>query len=357
MRCPQHIRTLAAIAAACIVLTACKKQESKPAAPKEEQPKPAAETKAPAARPRVAYVTNGIASFWTIAKAGALTGGKDFGAEVDVRMPANGAIDQKNIIEDLLTRGIDGIAVSPIDADNQVDQLNAAAEKTHLITHDSDAPKTKRLAYIGMDNYSAGRMCGKLVKEALPNGGKLIIFIGRLEQDNAKGRRQGVIDEIMDRPADPKRYDSPGTVIKNDKYTILDTRTDQLDPDKGKRNAEDAITAYPDLDCMVGLFAYNPPGIIEALKAAGKLGKVKIVGFDEADPTLQGIKDGVVVGTVVQDPFRYGYESVRILTALAKGDKSVLPANGFLDIPAKTIRKDNVDAFWEELKTNIAKGQ
>ena len=50
-----------------------------------------------------------------------------------------------------------------------------------------------------MSNYDAGRLCGKLVKEALPKGGKIMIFIGRLEQDNAKLRRQGVIDEIAGR--------------------------------------------------------------------------------------------------------------------------------------------------------------
>ena len=54
--------------------------------------------------------------------------------------------------------------------------------------------------YVGMDNYRAGRMAGALVKEALPEGGNVVIFIGRLEQDNSKRRRQGTIDEILDRP-------------------------------------------------------------------------------------------------------------------------------------------------------------
>jgi ribose transport system substrate-binding protein len=118
------------------------------------------------------------------------------------------------MIEDLISRGVQGIAVSPIDAKNQVALLNQAAEKTRLITHDSDAPDANRLVYIGMDNYLAGRMCGELVREALPQGGKVMLFIGRLEQDNARLRRQGVIDAVLGREPDSTRYDPPDTVLE-----------------------------------------------------------------------------------------------------------------------------------------------
>ena len=128
----------------------------------------------------VGYVTNGISDFWVIAEKGAQDGGEDFGVDVSVMMPPEGTGDQKRMIQDLLARGIDGVAVSPIDPANQVDILNEIASVTRYITHDSDAPQTNRELYIGMDNYTAGRMCGKLVKEALPDGGEVMIFVGRL---------------------------------------------------------------------------------------------------------------------------------------------------------------------------------
>ena len=210
-----------------------------------------------------------------------------------------------------------------------------------------------RLSYIGMGNYLAGRMCGKLVKEAIPDGGEVMIFVGRLGQLNADLRRQGVIDELLDRSNDSTRRDPTGEVQKGDKYTVLDTRTDNFDFANAKAQAEDAIVKYPELDCMVGLFAYNPPSILEALSGAGKLGDIKVVAFDEAVETLQAIKDGTCKGTVVQDPFNYGYRSVELLTKLARGDRSVLPTNKdkFIDIPARTIRADNVDEFWKHLDT------
>lgn len=307
----------------------------------------------------VGFVTNGIASFWVIAEAGARQAAEDLGVNVEVRMPPNGVDDQKRMLEELVADEVDGIAVSPIDPDNQTELLNNVADKTNLITHDSDAPNSNRIGYVGMSNYVAGRMCGELVKEALPDGGSLMIFVGRLEQLNARQRRQGVIDELLGRDFNPERYDEPGQIITGEKYTILGTRTDNFDFGKAKSLAEDAIVAHPDMGAMVGLFAYNPPNMLEALKSADKLGQIKVIGFDEADETLQAIKDGQCIGTVVQDPYMYGYKSVEILAKLANGDDSSFADGDFIDIPArKVIAGDtdeskkivNVDEFWTVLK-------
>lgn len=303
-------------------------------------------------RASIAFVTNQVASFWDIAEVGCIDAGKDFNVEVQVRMPSVAtAVEQKRIVEDLLAAGIDGIAISPIDADNQIELINEWASRVPLITQDSDAPASDRLMYIGMDNYTAGRMCGELVVEALPDGGNIMLCIGRLEQDNAKRRRQGVIDVLLGRPDRTGDYDPVGEVLKGEKYTILDTLTDQGDVDIAKRKAEDAITTYPEMNGMVGLFAYNPPACLQAVKSQGKLGQIQVIGFDEADVTLQGIKDGEMIGTVVQDPYQYGYKSIEIVKALIEGDDSVIPESKFIDIPARKITKENIDVFWDDLKS------
>lgn len=299
-------------------------------------------------RPKLAFVTNGIASFWTVAAAGAKKAGEELNAEVSIQMPVDGAGDQKRILEELMTtKKVHGVAVSPVHPENQADVLNQVAKATNYITHDSDAPNTDRLAYIGMDNYLAGRMCGQAVKAAMPEGGDVMIFVGRLGQLNADLRRQGLIDELLGRDSDSSRRDPTGQVLQGDKYSILDTRTDDFDLGRAKSQAEDAIVANPNLGCMVGLFDYNPPAILEALRANNKLGQIKVVAFDERAETLQAIADGECYATVVQDPYNYGYKSIELLAKLSRGDRSVLPTNEdkFIDIPARVIGKAEVAEF------------
>ncbi len=306
----------------------------------------------------VAFVTNGIDPFWDIAEKGAQDAAKEEGVKLQVKMPPEGAADQQRMVEELLTLGVAGVAISPIDPDHQTDMLKAIAERSKLITHDSDAPKSDRLCYVGMDNYAAGRMCGELVKKAMPEGGEVMIFIGRLGQANANLRRQGVIDELLNRTHDKTRNDPQSGVLTSpdSKYTVLDTRTDNFDLAQAKSKAEDAIAKYENLGAMVGLFAYNPPILLETVKNAGKLGKIQVVAFDEDRRTLQAIVDGEMKGTVVQSPYQYGYQSVKILASLARGDESVIPEGGFVEIKARTITKENVDEFWTELKGLLGEG-
>jgi len=306
--------------------------------------------------PSFAFVTNGVADFWTLAAAGANKAGEDLGVKVEVITPDSITVQTRRI-EDLLTRGTQGIAISPINSANQADVLNKAAAQTNLITQDSDAPDTNRLAYIGMGNYEAGVLCGQTLRQAMPEGGKVAIFVGRTDQDNAVHRRRGFIDALLDRKPDPNRNDPPGSEIKSDdgKFIIVGTMTDQFDRAKAKANVEDAVTAHPDIAGMVGLFGYNPPCIIEGLERTNKLGKVKVVGFDEDFATLQAVKDGNLVATIVQNPYQYGYKSIEMLDELHKGNKSVIPESKFVDIPARVIDQSNVDPFWAEIKERLGK--
>ena len=314
-------------------------------------------------RQSIAFITNQIADFWKISEAGCNDAEKDFAVDVEVRMPSQAtAVEQKRIVEDLLTSGVKAIAISPIDAANQVDWLNSIAAKVPLITHDSDAPAADRLMYIGMDNYAAGRACGELIIQALPDGGKVMLFIGRLEQDNSKFRRQGVIDKLLGRDrnmeyyrSQPDAWDPVDSEISDGKYTILGTITDQGKPEIAQSKAEDSLNTYPDINAMVGLFEYNPPACYKALEKANKLGTVKLIGFDENDITLQAIKDGTCAGTIVQSPYEYGYQSVRVLNELLKGEQDAIPESKYLDIPPRGVTEENVDEFWADLKAK--KGQ
>ena len=333
-----------ALCCALLLLNGCNKNEPAPGGGASAKP---------GKKPRIAFITNAVDPFWNIAAAGVRAAAKEFDADAEVLMPAKGLADQVRILESQLASGVDGIALSPIDAKNQVALINQACAVTKVITHDSDAPDSKRLCFVGMNNYNAGRAAGKLVKEVIPKGGKVMLFVGRMETLNAQQRRQGIIDELLDRPEQPLGklvVSPPGSPLAGPLYTVVDTRTDNDDRVRAQANAEDAITAFPDLACMVGLYAYNPPACLQALKAAKKNGQIKLVAFDEQDATLQGILDGDIHGTVSQQPYLYGYNSVKILAGLARGDQSVLPKDNFFEVPIVQVRKDNAAKFREELK-------
>ncbi|HBF33428.1 TPA: sugar ABC transporter substrate-binding protein, partial [Candidatus Sumerlaeota bacterium] len=72
--------------------------------------------------------------------------------------------------------------------------------------------------------------------------------------------------------------------------------------------------------------------------------------FDEEEDTLQGVQDGLIYGTVVQQPYLFGYEAVRVLSQIARGEDPKIPENKIIDVPVRKINKDNVKEFWSDLK-------
>jgi ribose transport system substrate-binding protein len=111
---------------------------------------------------------------------------------------------------------------------------------------------------------------------------------------------------------------------------------------------------------MVGMFAYQPPILLDVLRSAQKLGAVQIVAFDEDAQTLQGIVDGHVHATVVQDPYEYGRQSILLLDRLHKAADepqraAVLPKNGVLDVPVRALRKADVPGFQQDLAKKLGK--
>ena len=134
---------------------------------------------------------------------------------------------------------------------------------------------------------------------------------------------------------------------------LVDVRGDDVDFARARSNVDDVLAANPDITCMVGFYSYNPPKIYEALQAAGKLGEITVIAFDEDPITLGAVREGSFAGTVVQDPYQWGYQGMKLMAAYLEGDKSGIPDDGLIIVPTKKINKDNVDAFEAELKARI----
>jgi ribose transport system substrate-binding protein len=285
---------------------------------------------------KLAFVTNNTADFWRIAAAGIHQYEKESKVQVDIKMPANGTTEEQNqILENLASQGYDAIAVSAIAPTDQVPVLDRVAAKTKLITFDSDAPKSKRLLYIGTNNYEAGKVLGAQIVKLLPKGGKMAVVVGTLAADNAKQRLKGIEDAIA------------GHDIE-----IVDKREDNVDRAKARSNVEDIINAHSDLNLVAGLYSYNGPAIAAAIEALGKKGKILAAVFDEEDGALNGIANGTVSCTVVQKPFQFGYLSSKWMHELAtKPEASIaqLPPGKAIDTGVDVIDKTNVADFRAKL--------
>ena len=283
---------------------------------------------------RLAFVTNNSADFWTIARRGVEKADAELAdVETEFRLTSDGtAAEQQRIVDDLLTRGVDGIAISPVDPQNQTALIDGAAKRALVFTQDSDAPQTQRTCYIGTDNLAAGRQAGQLIREAIPDGGSIMLFVGKLDARNAQERVQGIREALA------------GSTIR-----IIDVRTDDVDDVRAKANAADTLVRYPDINGLVGLWSYNGPAILNAVREAGKVGRVRIVAFDEADETLAGIREGAIHATVVQQPYEFGYQAIARMAQAVRGDRSFIPETKQIIVPTLVVNRSNVEEFTKRI--------
>jgi ribose transport system substrate-binding protein len=287
------------------------------------------------------FVVNGASDFWKIAEAGvkkAQTELPNYTLELKYPEQAAAAIQQR-LMDDLVAAGAAAIMVSAVDPKTSTEALNRIGSQVPLFTTDSDAPASNRVAYIGSSNTDAGKQAGEIAKKALPNGGKCIGFVGLLGADNARERIEGM-----------------KAALAGSKVELADVRGDDIDQTRAKRNVEDVLAANPDVPCLVGFYSYNTPRIYEVLKESGKLGQIKVIGFDEDPITLGGVREGTIEGTVVQQPYEWGYQGMKLMAKYLEGDKSMIPENKLIIVPTKVIDKSNVDAFETELKARLAGG-
>ncbi len=291
---------------------------------------------------KIAFVTNNMSDYWLIALSGVNEAQKELGSsryKVQFIAPCDGTVElQEANVEAAIASGVKEIAISPIDATKEAGWLNKIAREADVITQDSDAPLSNRLAYIGTDNHAAGVLAGEYIKKALPHGGKIDMFVGNRSAQNAHDREQGIRDALQ------------GSNVQ-----VLDVIEDGTDRTLATKNAADALTAHPDLAMEVGLWSYNGPAIELGVEQTHNVGKVKIVCFDQEIGTLIGVRSGAIYATVVQQPYQFGYHSVMLLAQLAAGNRSGLPSSRKLYYPTVAVTHSTVDKYIAELDKETGK--
>lgn len=303
---------------------------------------------------RLLFIAGGPDPYWELCVAGAKAAAAERGAELQVKMPddegARGLSQQMEWLTSLAEAKLDGVALGPINPDNQITPINNAAEKIPIVTVDSDVPGSRRLCHIGSSNYEAGGFAAQLVREALPEGGEVVVLLASLSKTNAAQRKKGFEDALK---ADSGTDEDDQLELAP--ITLAEVYLDHGEFESCKQNVKRALQEHPELKAIVGTFGYHAPLTLEILKESGRTGEIALVAFDEDERTLAGVADGTVCGTIVQDPFLFGYESVRMLDEVASGTYLSLPVAGQVNVGVhcKIIRKENLEEFRTHLRKRM----
>ena len=201
-------------------------------------------------------------------KAAELTGAGPYEVEIlYTASVASDAAEQARVMEDAIAAGVDAIGVSCNDPTACIDPINKAVEAgIPVMTWDSDSPDSERFTYLGVDNYEGGKAAADLMKQALPDGGKVALLTGVPGAFNLEERIRGFKDGVE------------GTDIE-----VVTTVACDDDINKGVQVVEETMQAYPDLDgwFFVGLWPlFAERGSMPLWEAAAQSGELKTVAFD-----------------------------------------------------------------------------
>lgn len=281
--------------------------------------------------------------YWQEAQAGLTDIGKTAGVKVDVEGPTTFSPQEElTAFQQAVASHPSGIMVSVSDPKLFNEPINAALlQGIPVITIDADAPESRRVTFIGTDNFRAGQESGKHMADLLGGQGHVLI-IGLAGQLNTEERVRGVNDAL-------KKY--PGV-------KIIDTVDDKGDP----RNAYDAVSNLlqkkEKLDGIIALEATGGAGAADALHRMDMTGKVKILAFDKDPQTLDGIERGWITATIVQKPYVMAFYGVRFLDDLHHNvvhefkDWATAPAGPlpvFVDTGTAVVDKSNLATFRQAL--------
>lgn len=254
-----------------------------------------------------------------------------YNVEMILQGAQNGNVSQQiQIMEDLITQKIDGIGIGPCDSQALTPYIDQAVDAgIPVLCFDTDAPDSKRIGYVGTDNYQAGRAMGEVIGEALAGKGTVLCETGVVAQAGLIARRQGIDDVLSEKYPDIK---------------IVQTNASNGDVTKALSDIENMITAYPDFDALIQVDAAGEAGI-SVFKAHGwtKEDKILIV-FDDLEAVIRGVKDGQVHSTITQGQYNWGKNIVKELVALNNGEE--IPQNvdtGYVIVNASNVNEKYPD--------------
>jgi len=302
----QRLSGLVAAVCAAAVLAGCGSSTESKAS--EETPKAAG---APSFK--IAVIPKGTThEFWKAIHAGAKKAAGELGVEVIWKGPVkeDDRESQIAVIEDFITRGVDGIVVAPLDSSALVAPIEEAIGKgIPVVIIDSGLNSDKYVSFVATDNYKGGKLGGEHLAKLLGGKGRVVLLRYQVGSASTQEREKGFLDAMKENPGI--------TVVSDNQYGGATTETAQ-------RAAENLLAPLkkPDGTLSIdGIFCPNESttvGMLRVLQDAGLAGKVKFVGFDSSPTLIAALEKGQIHGLVLQNPFNMGYLGVKTMVSHLK---------------------------------------
>ncbi len=292
---------------------------------------------------RMILLTNGDDPFWDAMFAGMKKAAEElkladggYVAEMDKNDgTAKGQVDK--LKQYALQTDIKAVAISVTAAKNvAIANAMKALQKAGIvvITVDSDVDRTKyrdaRSLYLGTDNIIGGQELGKAAAGLRPDGGKYATFVGLKSAANAIERIEGFAQGA------------------GENWESLDSLGDDMDHSVAQKNVKTALANHPEINTLVGIWAYNAHAIVQVVGDQGIADETTVVVFDAAPKALKHMEDGKIDAMVVQNPYQMGYEGTRLMKALIEDDQATVD-----EIKKQYVEKDQEDVLITELRVVV----
>jgi ribose transport system substrate-binding protein len=265
------------------------------------------------------------------ARTGAERAAKELGnVEIIWNAPASAdQLKQKEILESFITQRVDGIAISCLNGDFLTDTINRAVDAgIPVVTWDSDAPKSKRIAFYGVDDFKSGEIMAEQANKLL-NGKGTIAILTSLGATNLQRRLDGVREGLKAAPG----------------ISIVEVYDIKEDPVRVPEIISTASRRYPDLSAWLSVGGW--PVFTRNATAGIDPAKTKFISFDTIDPALDLLREGRVQVLLGQKYFGWGAEPVKILHGIKQGK---MPPAPIIDSGVDVVTRDNVDQYVEQWK-------
>ncbi|WP_027408832.1 sugar-binding protein [Anoxybacteroides tepidamans] len=261
--------------------------------------------------------------YWRKIARGAKDAAKYYHINVEYIGPLRTSIDEQiKLLEKAIASRVDGIIVQSLNDSRFTPFINKAMdEHIPVITIDTDAPMSRRLSYVGTNNFAAGQLLGETVVSRAVGKKKIGVIIGSDASESQQLRLQGFKSVIERHPS----------------FKIAAVASSNISRTQASIQAEIMLRAHPDISVMVGTSALDAVGILMATKNLHR-DDIQIFGFDDVEETLQAIQQGKIAATVVQKPYDMGFSAVELMVEYLSGKN--INKEHFTD--TKVVDKTNV---------------